>query len=102
MSSAGMGGMGDTDTTDPFGMRNASNLNGMPSEREMAGDTPLGTDPTLGGELPPDTVEVVEGGTGPGGIPRDALYGLDMYAGDGPGRAGGFRVRFVPRGPGPP
>jgi hypothetical protein len=96
MSSAGMGGMGDTDTTDPFGMRNESNLNGMPSEREMAGDTPLGTDPTLGGELPPDTVEVVEVVTGPGDIPDDALYGLDMYADDGTGRAGGFRWRYVP------
>jgi hypothetical protein len=92
-----MGGMGDTGTTDPFGMRDESNLNGMPSERDMAGDTPLGTDPTLGGELPPDTVEVVEVvTTGSRDVPDDALYGLDMYADDGTGRLGSFRWWYVP------
>lgn len=96
MSSAGMSGMDDTDTTDPFGMRNESNLNGMPSERDRTGSAPLGADPTLG-ELPPDTVEVVEVvTTGPGDIPDDVLYGLDMYPDDAAYRAGGFRWRYVP------
>lgn len=96
MSSAGMSGMDDTDTTDPFGMRNESNLNGMPSERDRTGNTPLGADP-MRGELPPDTVEVVEVvTTGPGDIPDDVLYGLDMYPDDAAYRAGGFRWRYVP------
>src|SRR5260370_19471394 len=98
MSSAGMSGMSgmdNTDTTDPFGMRNESNLNGMPSERDMMGGSPLGADPTLG-EPPPDTVEVIEVVTGPGVTPDDALYGLDMYPDDAADRIGGFRLRYVP------
>lgn len=96
MSSAGMSGAGDTDTTDPFGMRDESNMNGMPSERDVTGGAPLGTDPTLG-ELPPDTVEVVEVvTTNLGDIPSETLYGLDMYPGDATERTGGFRWRYVP------
>src|SRR5258708_23932247 len=90
-----MSGMDNTDTTDPFGMRNESNLNGMPSERDMMGGSPLGADPTLG-EPPPDTVEVIEVVTGPGVTPDDALYGLDMYPDDAADHIGGFRWRYVP------
>src|SRR5258706_15677990 len=95
MSSAGMSGMDNTDTTDPFGMRNESNLNGMPSERDMMGGSPLGADPTLG-EPSPDVVEVIEVVTGPGITPDDALYGLDMYPDDAADHIGGFRWRYVP------
>jgi len=95
MSSAGMSGMDNTDTTDPFGMRNESNLNGMPSERDLMGGSPLGADPTLG-EPSPDVVEVIEVVTGPGITPDDALYGLDMYPDDAADHIGGFRWRYVP------
>lgn len=90
MSSAGKSGTSDTDKTNPLGT-SGSPFTNTPSETDVTGTAPLGTNPTLD-ETSPDVVEMIEVVTM--SSPDEAPGGTELYPGGS--AMGGIQWWLIP------